>query len=154
MVFSFLPNLLSKIRFFRNLYIGEEIWRVGNICVCVYIYVSVYIYTHTHIYIYIHTYIYIFVVVQLLNHVPLFVTPWTTACQASPSSTISWSLLRLVSLESVMLSNHLILCHSLFLLPWMFPSIRECGCIYIFIYWDLSGNNGVSWKSEALWCEI
>ena len=51
-------------------------------------------------------------------------TPWTAACQASLSITNSWSLLRLMSIESVMLSNHLILCHPLLLLPSIFPSIR------------------------------
>ena len=54
----------------------------------------------------------------------LFVTPWTAACQASLSITDSWSLLKLMSLESVMPSNHLILCHPLLLLP-IFPSIRS-----------------------------
>ena len=67
--------------------------------------------------------IYIHVVVQLLSPVWLFVTPWTAAYQAS-LSTISQSLYKLVSLESVMLSNHLILCHCLLLLPSVFPSIR------------------------------
>ena len=63
------------------------------------------------------------VVVQSLSHVHLFVTPWTAECQASLSFIISQSLLRLMSVESVMPSNHLILCHSL-LLPSVFPSIR------------------------------
>ena len=66
----------------------------------------------------------IFIVVQLLSHVWLFATPWTAACQASLSFTISWSLLKLMSLESVMTFNHLILCHPLLLLPSIFPSIR------------------------------
>ena len=61
---------------------------------------------------------------QSLNHVWLFTTPWTAARQASLSFTISWSLLQLVSIKSVMPSNHLILCHSLLLLPSIFPSIR------------------------------
>ena len=56
--------------------------------------------------------------------VRLFVTPWTAAHQASLSITNSWSLLKLMSIESVMPSNHLILCHPLFLLPSIFPSIR------------------------------
>ena len=51
-------------------------------------------------------------------------TPWTAAHQASLSITYSWSLLKLMSMESVMPSNHLILCCSLFLLPSVFPSIR------------------------------
>ena len=62
--------------------------------------------------------------VQLLSRVQLFATPWTAACQASLSITNSWSLLKLMSIESVMLSNHLILCHPLLLLPSIFPSIR------------------------------
>ena len=64
------------------------------------------------------------VVVQSLSRVQLFVTPWTAACQASLSFTISWSLLKLMSIESVMPSNHLILCHPLLLPPTIFPSIR------------------------------
>ena len=51
-------------------------------------------------------------------------TPWTAVCQAPLSSTISWSLLKFTSIESVMPSNHLILCHPLLLLPSIFPSIR------------------------------
>ena len=62
--------------------------------------------------------------VQLLSHVWLFVTPWTAAHQASLSIINYWSLLKLMSTESVMPSNHLILCHPLFLLPSIFPSIR------------------------------
>ena len=64
-----------------------------------------------------------FVIVQSLSCV-LFVTPWTAAHQASVSFTISWSLLKLMSVESVMPSNHLILCHPLLLLPSIFPSIK------------------------------
>ena len=64
------------------------------------------------------------IVVQLLSHVRLFVTPWTAARQASLSFSISQSLLKLMSIESVMPSNHLILCRSLLLLPSIFPSIR------------------------------
>ena len=62
--------------------------------------------------------------VQLLSHVRLFATPWTTACQASLSFTNSRSLLKLMSIKSVMPSNHLILCHPLLLLPSIFPSNR------------------------------
>ena len=62
--------------------------------------------------------------VQLLSCVQLFATPWTAAHKASLSITNSWSLLKLVSIESVMPSNHLILCHPLLLLPSIFPSIR------------------------------
>ena len=57
-------------------------------------------------------------------HIQLLVTPWTAAHQASLSFTISWSLLKLMSIRSVMLSNHLFLCHPLLLLPSIFPSIR------------------------------
>ena len=62
--------------------------------------------------------------VQSLSHVRVFSTPWTTACQASLSITISQSLLELMSIESVIPSNHLILCHPLLLLPSIFPRIR------------------------------
>ena len=62
--------------------------------------------------------------VQLLSLVWLFVTPWTTAHQASLSITNSRSLLKLMSIESVVPSNHLILCHPLLLLPSVFPSIK------------------------------
>ena len=64
------------------------------------------------------------VVVQLLSRVRLFATPWTAARQASLSFTDSRSLLKLVSIESVMLSIHLVLCHPLLLLPSVLPSIR------------------------------
>ena len=64
------------------------------------------------------------IVVLLLNCVRLFVTPWTAAHQPSLSFTISRSLLKLMCIESVMPSNHLILCHPLLLLPSVFPSIR------------------------------
>ena len=62
--------------------------------------------------------------VQSLSRVQLFATPWTAACQASLSITNSQSLLKLMSIESVMPSNHFILCRPLLLLPSIFPSIR------------------------------
>ena len=62
--------------------------------------------------------------VKLLSHVWLFVTPWIAAHQASLSITNSWSLLKLMSIESVMPSSHLILCRPLLLLPSICPSIR------------------------------
>ena len=72
-----------------------------------------------------HIYIYIwFSSVQLLSYVRLFVTPWTTAHQASLSITNSWSPPKPMSIESVMPSNHLILCRPLLLLPSILPSIR------------------------------
>ena len=64
------------------------------------------------------------VVVQSLSHIRLFAIPWTAAHQASLSFTISQSLLKLVSIESVMPSNHLIPCCPLLLLPSIFPSIK------------------------------
>ena len=72
------------------------------------------------------SYIYILgiVAVQSLSHVQLFVTPWTAAHQASLSITNSWSILKLMSIESVMPSNHLILCYPLLLPPSIFSSIR------------------------------
>ena len=63
-------------------------------------------------------------IVQLPSHVQLFAAPWTSARQASLSFTISRSLLKLLSIDSVMESNHHVLCHPLLLLPSIFPSIR------------------------------
>ena len=63
------------------------------------------------------------IVVQSSSCVHLFETPWTTACQASLSFTIYWNLFKLMSIESVMPSNHLILC-CLLVLPSIFPNIR------------------------------
>ena len=78
-----------------------------------------------------------------LSHVRLFVTPWTSACQASLSITNSQSLLKLMSIESVMPSNHLILCHPLFLPPSIFPSFKVFSnesvlCIRWPKYWSFS----------------
>ena len=83
------------------------------------------------------------IVVQSLSCVQLFVTPWTAAYQASLPFTTSQSLHKLMSIESVMLSNHLILCHPLPLLPSVFPCIRvfsnESGlCIRWPKYWSFS----------------
>ena len=82
-------------------------------------------------------------VVQLLNCVRLFVTPWTAAGQASLSIANSQSLLKLMSVESVMPSNHLILWHPLLLPPSLFPSIRAFSnelvlCIRWPKYWSFS----------------
>ena len=72
-----------------------------------------------------YNWIFAFVVdVQLPSHVGLFMSPGAAACQASLSLTVSWSLHKFMSVESVMPSNHLILCHPLLLLPSIFPSIR------------------------------
>ena len=85
------------------------------------------------------------VVVQSLSHVQLFVTPWTNARQASLSITNSHSLLKLMSIELVMPSNHLILCCPLLLLPSIFPSVRVFSnesslCIRRPKYWGFSFN--------------
>ena len=81
--------------------------------------------------------------VQSLSHVRLFMTPWTALHKASQSITNSWSLLKLMSIESVMPSNHLILCRPLLLLPSIFPSIRVFSnksvlCIRWPKYWSFS----------------
>ena len=81
--------------------------------------------------------------VQWVSHVRLFATTWTAACHASLSVTNSWGLLKLMSLESVMSSNYLILCCPLFLLPSTFPSIRVFSnesvlCIRWPKYWSFS----------------
>ena len=81
--------------------------------------------------------------VQSLSCVRLFATPWTTACQTSLSITNSQSLLKLMSIESLMPSNHLILCYPLLLLPSIFPSIRVFSnesvfCIRWPKYWSFS----------------
>ena len=75
--------------------------------------------------------------VQSLSHVWLFVTPWTAACQASPSITNLRSLLKLMSIELVMPSNHLFLCLPLYLPPSIFPSIRVfCNESLLCIRWQ------------------
>ena len=81
--------------------------------------------------------------VESLSRVQLFATSWTAACQASLSITNSQSLLKLMSIESVMPSNHLILCHPLLLQPSIFPSIRVFSnesvlCIRSSKYWSFS----------------
>ena len=83
--------------------------------------------------------------VQSLSHIQLFVTLWTAACQASLSITNSQSVLKLMSIKSVILSNHLILWHPLLLLPAVLPSIRVFSnelvlCIRWPKYWSFSFN--------------
>ena len=83
--------------------------------------------------------------VQSLSRVWLFATPWTVACQASLSITNSRSLPKLISVESVIPSKHLILCHFLLLPPLIFPSIRVFSnesvlCIRWPKYWSFSFN--------------
>ena len=92
-------------------------------------------------------------VVQSLRHVWLFVTPWTATRQASLSFTINWSLLKLMSTELVMPSDHLILCHPLLLLPSIFPSIsvrsnESVLCIRWPKYWSFSFSFSISPTNE------
>ena len=87
--------------------------------------------------------------VQLLSHVRLFATPWTAACQASLSITSSRNLFKLMSIESVMPSNHLILFRPLLLLPSIFPSITVFSnesvlCIRWPKYWSFSVSSSPS----------
>ena len=93
--------------------------------------------------------------VQLLSHVWLSVNPWTAARQASLSITSSWSLLKLMSFESVMSSNHFILCHPFLLLPSIFPNIRAFSkesvlCIRWPKYWSFSFSISPSNKYSGL----
>ena len=93
--------------------------------------------------------------IQLLSHVWLFATPWTTAHQTSLSITNSQSLLKLMSIELVMLSNHLILCHPLLLPPSIFPSIRVFSnksvlCIRWPKYWSFSFSTSPSNEYSGL----
>ena len=97
------------------------------------------------------------VVVQSLSHVRLCVTLWTSMCQASLTFTISQGLLKFMSIESVILLNHRILCHSLLLLPSIFPSIREKDSFlksYLHIrwpkYWSFSFNISPSKEYSGL----
>ena len=98
------------------------------VCMTVYIHMCVSVCVCVCIYIYIHVcvcvYVYEISSVQLLSRVWLFATPWTPARQASLSITKSQSLLKFMSTESVVPSNHFILFHPLLLLPSIFPSIR------------------------------
>ena len=100
-----------------------------------------------------------FVVVQSLKLCPTLCDPWTTARQASLSFTISWSLLKLMPIESVMPSSHLILYHPLLLLPAVLPSIRVFSnesVLHIrwLKYWSFSFNmNSFQWifRTDFLW---
>ena len=95
------------------------------------------------------------IAVQSLNSAWLFMTPWTAACQASLSFITFHSLLKFMSIESAMPSNHLILCHPLLLLPSIFPSIRVFSnelalCIRWPKYWSFSFNIGPSSEYSGL----
>ena len=75
-------------------------------------------------------------VFQSVSHLRLFAIPWTAACQGLPVPPIPQSLPRFMSIESVMLSNHLILCQPLLLLPSVFPSVRvSCSELSVCIGW-------------------
>ena len=96
-----------------------------------------------------------FNLIQSLSHVRLSSTPWTTTHQASLSITNSQSLIKLMSIESVMPSNHLILCCHLLLLPSIFPSIRVFSnesvlCIRWPKYWSFSFSNSPSNEYSGL----
>ena len=93
--------------------------------------------------------------VQLLSRVQLFATPWTPAHQDSSSITSSWNLLKLISIELVMASNHLILCRLLLLLPSICSSIRVISkesvlCIRWPKYWSFSFNTSPSNEYSGL----
>ena len=92
---------------------------------------------------------------QSLSRIQLFMTPWTAACQDSLSITNSWSLFKLISMESMMPSNHFILCPPLLLLPSIFPSIRifsneSALRIRWLKYWSFSFNINPSNKHSGL----
>ena len=93
--------------------------------------------------------------VQSLSRVRLFETPWTAACQASLPITNSWHLLKLMSIKSVMPSNHLILCRPLLLLPSIFPRITVFSngsvlCIRWPKYWSFSFSISLSNEYSGL----
>ena len=95
--------------------------------------------------------------VQSLSRVHLFATPWAAARQASLSNTKSWSLPKLMPIELVKPSNHLILCHPHLLLPSTFPSIRVFSnesalCMRWLKYWNLSSNIRPSNEHPGLIC--
>ena len=93
--------------------------------------------------------------VQLFSCIQLFTIPWTVACQASMSITDAQSLLKLISIKSMMPSIHLILCHPLFLSPSIFPSIRvfsneSVPCIRWPKYWSFRFSISLSNKYSGL----
>ena len=107
----------------------------------------------------------IFIVVQLLNHVQLFVIPWLAALQASLTFTISRNFLKLISIESAMPSDYLILCCPLLILPSNLTSIRifsndSALCIRCPKYWSLSFSISPSSEFSGLisfkidWCDL
>ena len=125
-------DLYTCIYIYTFMYIDNAFMYIDiciHVCVCIYIYIHTHTHTHT---------------VQSLSHVRLFVTPWTAVHQACLSITNCRSLLKLMSIELVMPSSHLILCHPL-LLPSIFASIRvfpneSALCIRWPEYWSFSFN--------------
>ena len=92
---------------------------------------------------------------SVLRCVQIFATPRSVSCQAPLSSTVSWSLLKFMFIELVMLSNHLILCYTLLLLPSIFPSTRvfpseSAFCIRCLKYWSFSFSISLSNKYSVL----
>ena len=91
----------------------------------------------------------------MLSHVQLFTTPGTVACQASLSFTTSWNLLKLITIDLVMPSTHLVLCHPHLLLPSIFPSISvfsndSAHCIRCPKYWNCSFSISLSEEYSGL----
>ena len=94
-------------------------------------------------------------VVQMPSCVQLFVTPWTSACQASLSFTISQNLLKFMSTESVMPSNHLILCHPFLFLLSIFPIIRVfSNVLALLIRWPMYWSFSFSFSSSNAYSEL
>ena len=96
-----------------------------------------------------------YISIQFFSRVRLFVTPWTTACQASLSITNSWSLHKLMSITLVMPSNHFLLCRPLLLPPSIFSSIRVFSSELVFcirwpMYWSFSFSIGPSNEYSGL----
>ena len=94
-------------------------------------------------------------VVRSLSHIWLFATPWTAAHQTSLSFTISWNLLKLMSIESMMPFNYLILCHPFLLRPSIFPNIRVFSNELVLLirwpeYWSFSFSSSPSNKYSGL----
>ena len=101
------------------------------------------------------SFVYFSLLVKSLSCVWLFATPQTAACQAALSITNSWSLLELMSIESVMPTNHLILCHPLILLPSIFPSIGVFSNESVLhikwpMYWSFSFSTSLSNEYSGL----
>ena len=129
-------TIVEKVIFACLCFFVKDQLTIYTICVCIWALYSICPFFCQH-------YTVIVVVDQSLSHVQLLVTPWTAACQASLSLTNSWSLLKFMSNESVMPSNHPILCQPLLLLPSIFPCIRVFSnepalCIRWPKYWSFS----------------